>query len=163
MPKDAGKPVDLTLAVEFGVCREICIPAEAKFSLTLPPVACSGQAARRRSLAALERVPRPPASRRAERPAARAGDGDPRRRAPHLTIEARFPPGSRGADLFIEAPDGLYVPLAQAPCRDGSRTDTQRFEVDLSRGDNARELKGKTLTLTLVSDAGATETTWTVP
>jgi hypothetical protein len=31
------------------------------------------------------------------------------------------------------------------------------------RGGNARELKGKTLTLTLVSDAGATEATWTVP
>ena len=26
-----GKPVDLTLTMEFGICREICIPAEAKF------------------------------------------------------------------------------------------------------------------------------------
>ena len=38
-----------------------------------------------------------------------------------------------------------------------------RFEVDLARAGNARELKGKTLKLTLVSDAGATETAWTVP
>ena len=51
-------------------------------------------------------------------------------------------------------------------CRSGCRTAptaTARFEVDLSRGGNARELKGKTLTLTLVSDAGATEATWAVP
>ena len=40
---------------------------------------------------------------------------------------------------------------------------TLRFEVDLSRGGNARELRAKTLTLTLVSDVGATEATWTVP
>ena len=33
--------------------------------------------------------------------------------APHLTIVARFPLGDRGADLFIEAPDGLYVPMAK--------------------------------------------------
>jgi len=80
---------------------------------------------------------------------------------PHLVIEARFPPGSRGGDVFIEAPDSIYIPQPRR-LSDGSG-DTQRFEVDLSRGDNARELKGKTLTLTLVSDAGATEITWTVP
>ena len=38
-----------------------------------------------------------------------------------------------------------------------------RFEVDLSRTGNAAELRGKTLRLTLVSDAGAAETNWTVP
>jgi hypothetical protein len=38
-----------------------------------------------------------------------------------------------------------------------------RFEADLSRTGNAQDLKGKTLTLTLVSSAGATETTWTLP
>jgi hypothetical protein len=36
-----------------------------------------------------------------------------------------------------------------------------RFEVDLKG--SAQDLKGKTLLLTLVSDAGATETAWTVP
>ena len=44
VPKDPSQPVALALALEFGVCREICIPAEAKFSLTLPPAGMSGQA-----------------------------------------------------------------------------------------------------------------------
>src|SRR5215470_3248851 len=35
VPKDASQPVHLALALEFGVCREICIPAEAKLSLAL--------------------------------------------------------------------------------------------------------------------------------
>jgi hypothetical protein len=37
-----------------------------------------------------------------------------------------------------------------------------RFQSELGR-DLAQDLKGKTLTLTLVSDAGATEARWTVP
>jgi hypothetical protein len=90
-------------------------------------------------------------------------------RAVSETTSVHFPRDSQSADLFIEAPDGLYVPLpkrlpnaaarAEADANDG----LVRFEVDLARGGNARELKGKTLTLTLVSDAGATEATWTVP
>ena len=170
--KDPSKPVALSLAMEFGVCREICIPAEAKFSLTLPPAGFSGKPAPA-LLAALDKVPRPAASRRAGDPqlqrATAALEGD----APRLTILARFPHGDRGADLFVEAPDGLYVPMAkrlpdvgeggEARPEADSGSGLARFEVDLSRTGTAAELKGKTLKLTLVSDAGATETAWTVP
>ncbi len=34
--KDPAKPVTFKLAMEFGVCREICVPAEAKLSLAMP-------------------------------------------------------------------------------------------------------------------------------
>lgn len=160
VPKDAGKPVGLDLVVSLGICRDICIPAEAKLSLTLPPTLLQGKSLPA-LVAALERVPRPAGKAGANAPrieqAKAVLDGE----RPHLVIEARFPPGSRGGDVFIEAPDSIYIPQPRR-LSDGSG-DTQRFEVDLSRGDNARELKGKTLTLTLVSDAGATEITWTVP
>jgi DsbC/DsbD-like thiol-disulfide interchange protein len=160
VPKDAGKPVGLDLVVSLGICRDICIPAEAKLSLTLPPSLLQGKPLPA-LVAALERVPKPASKAGANAPhveqAKAVLDGE----RPHLTIDARFPPGSRGGDVFIEAPDSIYIPQPRR-LSDGSG-DTQRFEVDLSRGDNARELKGKTLTLTLVSDAGATETTWTVP
>ncbi len=42
------------------------------------------------------------------------------------------------------------------------RAGVVRFETDLSR-DLAQDLKGKTLTLTLVSEAGATEAQWVFP
>ena len=32
-----GKPIDLRLSLEYGVCKEICIPAEAALSLECPP------------------------------------------------------------------------------------------------------------------------------
>ena len=31
--KDPGKPIDLRLSLEYGVCKEICIPAEAALSI----------------------------------------------------------------------------------------------------------------------------------
>lgn len=160
VPGDPSKPVGLELTLEFGVCRDICIPAEAKLSLALLPSQLEGDPAPA-LVAALGRVPRPQASRRATDPEMRRVTVDLDGGTPRLSIEARFPQGGRGADVFVEAPEGLYVPL---PKRLPDATDgTLRYEVDLSRGGNARELKAKTLTLTLVGDAGAMEATWTVP
>ena len=169
VPKDASRPVGLALAMEFGVCRDICIPAEAKFSLTLQPAAMAG-APLPAVVAALEHVPRQQAGRRALDPRLKSATASLEGDAPRLTIEANFPRGGESADIFIEAPDGLYVPLPRRlPDAGNGAADLTadaadglvRFEVDLKG--SARDLKGKTLLLTLVSDAGATETAWTVP
>ena len=37
VPADAGKPLELHLTVAFGICRDICIPAEASLTLPLHP------------------------------------------------------------------------------------------------------------------------------
>jgi DsbC/DsbD-like thiol-disulfide interchange protein len=160
VPSDAKKPVDLKLSVEFGVCREICIPAETKASLTLPPTSLEGAPAPAIA-AALEQVPRTDATRRADDPKLERVAATLEGASPRLLIEARFPRGATGADLFIEAPDGIYLPLPKR-LPDGS-DGLLRFEVDLSRGGNAGDLKAKTLTLTLVSAAGASETPWPLP
>ena len=159
----ADQSVVLELELAFGVCRDICIPAEAKLALTIPPTAAAGipSAALR---AALARVPRPAAARRAGDPEVTrviARLSDP---APHLIVAARFPRGSTGADLFIEtasAAEDVYLPL---PRRLPDEPDgTARFEVDLSRVANLQALQGKALRLTLVSEAAASEVEWTVP
>ena len=61
-PQDASKPVVLKLALEFGVCREICIPATANFDLSIPAAPAGALAPQ--IAAALERVPRPQEGRR---------------------------------------------------------------------------------------------------
>jgi DsbC/DsbD-like thiol-disulfide interchange protein len=160
VPREAGKPVLLKLETEFGICREICIPAQTELSLELPPTALAGTAVPAIQ-ASLERVPRAPAARRAGDPqlvgvAANLEGPDPR-----LHVEARFPAGAKGADLFVEAPDGLYVPLPKR-LADGAGG-TVRFELDVGRGGNAKDLAGKTLTFTLVGDTGASESIWTLP
>ena len=157
-PQDPSKPVVLKLALEFGVCREICIPATANFDLSIPAAPAGAPAPQ--IAAALERVPRPQQSRRKDDPelkrVAVSRDGP----SPKLTIEASFAGDATGADVFIEAPEGLYVPMPKRVATDAAGV--VRFETDLGR-DLAQDLKGKTLTFTLVSDAGATEAQWIFP
>jgi DsbC/DsbD-like thiol-disulfide interchange protein len=162
-PQDLTKPVALKLALEFGICRDICVPATAKFELVLPP-ATKGGGSGTLVADAIDRVPRPQAQRRPRDPELKqvtvgtGGSGGVR-----LTVAAAFH-GAKGADALIEAPEGLYVPLP----RKEAQSETQapdgviRFGVDLS-ADLARDLKGKTLTVTLVSESGASEAQWTVP
>jgi DsbC/DsbD-like thiol-disulfide interchange protein len=154
-PQDAAGPVLLKLALEYGICREICIPATATLELSLPPAGTGGHAAAIE--AALERVPRPQSSRRKTDPELRrvAVDDDGSR----LTIEAAFH-GGKGADVFVEAPEGLYVPLPRKLAEQAGGI--VRYGIDLSP-DLARDLRGKTLTFTLVSEAGASEAKWTFP
>ena len=77
---------------------------------------------------------------------------------PKITIDAVFPQGARGTDLFINGEE-TYVPVPKpdGPIADGK----QRFSVDFGSAAEAAALKGKTLTLTLVSDLGSTDMTWT--
>lgn len=157
--KDATRPVDLKLEMDFGLCKDICVPVQTSLALSVAP---AGKAVPVPPLlaSALALVPRVAAARRATDPEVVRTDARLDGTSPRLAIDAKMAGGGKGADLFIEAPDGIYVPLPKraADAPDG----TLRFEVALSAG-TAKDLRGKTLTLTLVSDAGAVETPWTLP
>jgi DsbC/DsbD-like thiol-disulfide interchange protein len=157
-PKDAAKPVVLKLALEYGICREICIPAETTLAIDIGP---GGSGALPAELtAALDRVPRPQASRRKTDPELKGVSVQATGRGERLSVEARFPQGPGGADLLIEAPDGLYIPLPVKASEGAGGI--VRFTADLTP-DLAHDLKGKALTLTLIGDRGATEAVWTHP
>jgi hypothetical protein len=79
---------------------------------------------------------------------------------PRLVIEASFPGGTKGGDLFAEAPDGLWVPLPKKT--EAASGNSLVFEIDLTDGADIAELKGKTLRLTLVSEGGQSETTFQI-
>lgn len=161
VPEDPAKPMELRLQLEFGICREICVPAEAKLELLIPPgpVASAPPSLQ----AALRRVPlralsqgREDAPRLADVRAAMVGT------SPRLEIAAVFPGGSAGSDIFVEAPEGIYLPVPRRVGKDdGSAKAT--FEVDLSSGVDLEDLKGKMLTITLVGSKMAVERTWEVP
>jgi DsbC/DsbD-like thiol-disulfide interchange protein len=154
-PLDPAKPVVLDLQMELGICREICIPGEVQLSLTIPPTGLAGASPVK---AWRERVPRPQPLRAAGDPQLKGVTAVLEGPAPKLVIEVAFPGGAKEADVFIEAPDGVYVPMTKRlPDGPGG---VARFESDLSHMD-AHDLKGKQLILTLVGDGGAaTEATW---
>jgi DsbC/DsbD-like thiol-disulfide interchange protein len=158
-PQDPAKPVALKLSLEFGVCRDICIPATANLDIAIP--AGSTGASSPELVAALERVPRAGQSRRKGDPEVKRIAIERDAGSPRLAIEAAFGKAASSAEVFVEAPEGFYVPVPKRTSA-ADASGVLRFESDLGN-DLAADLKGKVLTVTLVDDAGASETQWTVP
>lgn len=154
-PQDPGKPTALKLLVQYGICKDICIPVEASLELGILPG--SGGPAPEAAAEAIARIPRSPDHLKPEDPSLVEAKADLGSRAPRITLKAKFPDAA-AADVFLEAPDSLYVPLPikKSAGSDGALT----FEVDLSAGADVTALKGKTLTATLVSASGASVATF---
>ncbi len=111
-PADRAKPVRLALALDYGVCKDICIPARAALSAELPPGAGAPSEPLREALA---RVPRA-VEVGAEGPLAiLAAEPD----GGGLKVRVRVPEGAQPR-LFAEAPDGWYVAAAGRPGPDGA-------------------------------------------
>jgi DsbC/DsbD-like thiol-disulfide interchange protein len=152
-PEREGEPIELKLAFAYGLCKDLCIPNDVNLDLALAADAGKGDALLLENF--LARVPKP----------AKSGalpevngveaklDGD----APELVVDALFPPGATGTDLFIDGGD-VFIPVPEpGPLADGR----QRFAVIFASPSESAAVKGKTLALTLVSDQGSTETMWT--
>ena len=101
-PEDPTKPVHIALSVEYGICKDICIPARAELARDLgtPPS----------SQAEIETVLRTKVPRKQE-----SGRPANWRSAPRGRLSGReglYGPGlgARGTSpqLFIDAPDGWY-------------------------------------------------------
>ena len=154
--KDPGKPVNLKLTLDYGVCKDICIPVQAEHALDVPP-GLTGEVPAN-VLAALDHVPRTEAARR---------DGDPKLLKteavldgvkPSIVIEAEFPGGGDKAEAYVFTPSGLYIPLPKVAMDLGNNR--KRFEIDLTGASDAADLKGKTAVVTLVSEHGLSEATF---
>lgn len=156
---DATRPIDLKLSVEYGICKDICIPVELTLSLTVPSDAPAVAAGSRLAIA-LAHVPRAGADTKPKDPALKSFKAELAGDKPRLAFDVAFPGGVAGADLFVEAPEGLWVPLARNA---GENGETVRFEIDLTDGADIEALKGKALAVTLVSDAGQSETSVQLP
>jgi DsbC/DsbD-like thiol-disulfide interchange protein len=154
VPERADEPVELALSFEYGLCKDLCIPNAIELKATIPPDLGKGDALLIGSF--LARVPKPATSDGLPRVAkvVQALDGE----TPRLEIEARFPENATGTELFIASPEVLVpVPKALGPLRDGK----QNFAVTFLAPAEAAAIRGKPLTLTLVSDQGSTDTIWT--
>ncbi len=143
-PKDRAKPVRLEVKAEYGVCKDICIPAHADLSLDL-----SGEGSGRGAIeAALAKVPLPQGlgaqgevSVLSVEP--RLGD------KPAFSVAVRVPPGAKPA-LFAEGPDHWYLSTSLPD-------DQNRFIVTIE--EKPKDASGSVpLRLTLVAGDKAIET-----
>lgn len=143
-PADPTKPVELAVAAEYGVCKEICIPARTELKASLSAV----DGHRTAIEAALARVPQPQAL-------GSAGDLSilsvipVSQDKPGLSVTVRAPAGTT-PELFAEGPDDWYV--STSPLQDG-----QLFTVTVE--DKPKDAVGPVpLRLTLVAGERAIET-----
>jgi DsbC/DsbD-like thiol-disulfide interchange protein len=152
-PERDGEPIELKLAFAFGLCKDLCIPNDVSLGLTLGPYTGKGDALLLESF--LARVPKH--AHDGALPSVSKVEAKLDAGKPGLVIDAAFPPGATGIDLFIDGGDVFVpVPMPLGPIADGK----QRFAVSLVSPAEAAALKGKSLALILVSDQGSTETTW---
>jgi DsbC/DsbD-like thiol-disulfide interchange protein len=156
-PQNDGEPVELKLNVAYGLCKTLCIPSEARLTLEMPPQGAGGNGEQVLLQRYLDLVPKQ--VKQGELPALGGVETRLDENKPELVIEAIFPENSTGTDLFAEAGD-IYVPIPSplgAP--EGGK---QRFAISFGSSTEVDAVKGKTLTLTLVSDSGAREASYTV-
>lgn len=102
-PKDAAKPVVLKLALDYAACAEICLPAKAKLSLSLPMAGESPYAAR--LAAAQAKVPAQIGEAEARRLIALTQEGDG-------IWKLRYLGKTQAADVFVEAPEPYIIDAA---------------------------------------------------
>lgn len=158
-PLDGQAPVGLRLGLHYGICKDVCVPIDAELALDIDPTGSkdtlSGDV-----LDAVDRVPRTQDKARPGDPVFMSATGILDGASPKITISARFPGGAEAASAFIEAPDGLYLPL---PERSGAADgEVLAFEVDLSKDVDLAGLKGKPVTITMVGETGASVATFLI-
>jgi DsbC/DsbD-like thiol-disulfide interchange protein len=157
VPERAGEPVQLALSLNYGLCKDLCIPNEVNLGLDLPADALDHKGDAFLLEGALAQVPKTASPEGLPR----IGQVEAKLEGPKpaLTIDALFPSGASGTDLFLDGGD-VFVPMPKPA--DQLKDGKQRFVVDFASEAEAAAIKGKPLKLTLVSDLGSTETVWTV-
>jgi DsbC/DsbD-like thiol-disulfide interchange protein len=157
-PKDAAKPMGLVLTMEYGICREICIPVEIELKVEVPP----GEAGALSPavIAALERVPRLASVRRPTDPKLIKTEVTLDGAHPSIAIEADFPGGTADAGVYVESVNGVFIPLAKRGSAKEVGPNQLRFEIDLTGAVDPADIRGKDGKITLVSAQGLTEATF---
>lgn len=147
-PKDPALPIKLKGTVHYGVCKELCVPAEVALDLEIPPVVGANEAVSK----AVHQIPR--AVRAGIDPSLTAWRVDQSSGKPKLILDvASGTPDD--ADAFVDIADGTFVPL---PKRISAASGAATFEVDLTDGVAIKDLTGKPLRVTLVDSRGQSET-----
>ncbi len=156
--KDPTKPVTLVVAMDYGICRDVCIPVESPLSLTVP--AGDKTAFPEAVMAALDQVPRKSTAARSGDPKLVKTEIKLDATPPTIAIEAEFPGGTAKTEAYVESPNGYYIPLPKSGSGKDVGKDRLRFEIDLTGAVEPADIKGKSAIVTLVSPQGASETSF---
>ena len=157
-PIASNQPIRLVVHAFFGVCREICVPAQANFDVSLTP--SKFYASPPDLTLALARLPMDEAKN--------AVSGGPKlaswkvhtgKKQPSLYVDVAHRNGTEGADLFAERiiADGRRMGLPLAQAMPSPRSGTLRYRIDIKDAEQWRDAKNHGIVLTMVGPDGARE------
>ena len=154
-PEDASRPVILNMKLDYGICGEMCVPAQAQATLTLPPEASSTQAR-----AYIERwLARTPLKDDARVRVAAArlmkeNDG--------LVLEVTVPGPDAGrvSDILVE---GVELAIFGRPRKIGGRGDAVVFRLPVLGLAEEKDFRKATLRLTILRGEKAVVRTAALP
>lgn len=139
--KEPGKPITLDLSVDYMVCKEVCVPLQARHGLSLPVKERPGQSRESHAIAAYAAAVPKMGLAKVKRLAF-----DPQTSA--LLIEAALPlPSRRITDVFVIGPDDLA--FGRASGNGGSP-----LQVPVM-GRSPDAVAGRPITLVFADDQGA--------
>lgn len=156
VPKDPAKPVALSLAMQYGACKDVCVPATGEALVTLDDKISPDSVAlidgAERAVPLHEPLGGPgPLSIIAVKTKLQETP-------PRLVIEARADPE---AILLAEGAADWYLP--QPKPEPSSKEGHRRFVLALEGLPEGARLPGAELRFTLMGTAGAVETPYTLP
>ncbi|HYM99220.1 MAG TPA: protein-disulfide reductase DsbD domain-containing protein [Aestuariivirgaceae bacterium] len=149
-PVDSAKPVDAVVSLFYAVCKDICIPVETDLALEFSPspqpspsdkMLLDSFAARIPAASSSSMIPAIQALR-----LARLAEGH----VLEVTLKDSLP--SKITDIFVEGYPKAYF-RRPAPAQPGPVASA--FHLTVDGLDNAAELRGKQLTVTVVSGAAS--------
>lgn len=150
---DPAAPVSLRLDAFLGVCREVCIPAQAISDLGIPLGAEADPLTAAKLESAADRIPAAAEDERFAVEAAEVTAGSLR-----VTVVA---PGDEAPDLLVEPPEGWYLDQPVLVGADGGRA---LFDISLRAGvPKGESLSGKTFRFLVIAGLRSVEQTLVLP
>jgi DsbC/DsbD-like thiol-disulfide interchange protein len=150
IPQQKDKPVTLRAKIDYAVCEKLCVPAEARLELTMPPAGSAGNAALD---AAAARVPKPVSAADAGLTVKRASSD----KAKPLVVVDLPAPNGKPVELFVEGPSpewSLPIPKPVPGAPPGRR----HFGFEFDGLPPGADPKGSyEFTFTIVTGSHATE------
>lgn len=156
-PENPASPIELDLSVYYGVCEDICIPAQADLKLMVPPGARAAISIQRDLMKAISKVPGP-TSKSVQISETKAVLTGPE---PHLLVTTQAAAADAIASLFVATRDGEFLPI---PKRIAHEADGRTmFKIDLKHLEDPMALASKTVDLTATIDKGqGVSRAWTI-
>lgn len=151
VPQDASKEVRLRLKLDYGICENLCIPAEARAELVRPD---SGNVYDPALAAAERRIPKQVALGEGGPLAILAIRRDNASTPAQVIVDVAAPEASQ-VDLFIEGPAPEWA--LPVPEQIAASTGTRRFAFNLDGAPPNARLDHVALTLTAVTPEEAIE------